>query len=272
EVAHFFLFTNVILFTNPSQEIPSCVILTDRYVHFISNSGLLSSHFKTFYSVNEKRCIFLDGRSKEKLEASQLAELEVYLKIDLQQLGEVNLGMFGEFFRLLVQNDRNSIACCITRDNLSTQMFLNKLLECLSKIRPALPVEVQSPYEMYKISKKHRLNPNNYSIFRHSMTGSYDDVVVYYDVSFIYPSDETLTDIASTMDNKLSSVPLDWKIYFYLACHLISVENITNNSAHLTLHPVNLLITENSVAILEEDYVSYPSPRIHKFPPDKPQF
>lgn len=279
------LWALVVPYTDPTVEIPSCVLLSTKAIYFVSDycsqnmspaSGLRSH--KRYSSDSTSLCKGNDHRLDRVLQQSSChlscgilsnssfserkRVFRSYATIFLKDLKQVNIGIFCQAIRLTGSNEKTVLAC-VTHNCQTSESFLNQLRTILQQFYPLPSPDIATSQEFeqdfYKMFSKPRSLEANQS----------------GDSRFIYPADDCISDITYLICRQLKGRKADFralKLLSYLLC--FQVESSMTADVPLDLlytKPRTLILTEDHVALAVEDHVSYPLPDFARMPPARPQ-
>lgn len=283
------LWTSVVLYKNPSFEIPSCVLLSTKAIYFVSDTvdqnfpsnSPVKTH-KRHSSCRLSSIILTDvGQSEGKtahnscgiLNESLLSThgrriLRAYAVLKIKDVKQMNIGVFSQAFRLTGSDDQK-ILSCVTRDFRASESFMRHLMNVFSQLNtfssPSSDVTSSS-------SSNQETEEDFYSIFSKSDSSRLTSSKY---VRLIYPPDDTVTDIIYLIcerDRKTLDVTL--KLLFYILCFQMESTSTSDVAAWNPVYakPRTLILTEKHLALAIEDHVSYPLPEFARMLPERPQW
>ncbi|XP_033121708.1 nischarin-like isoform X2 [Anneissia japonica] len=289
------LWSKVIFYIHPNDELTYCLFLSNKALYFVSDQGLQlkpKQHFRghkryqsdSFVGVRNSVSAnnimnFCAGRpglpssaSGDLLNvnsASYVNRVKCQHVLHFENLDEVIMGLFDQKLRLTGRNAGDTVTL-MTRDFNKTLKFVEKLMENLP-----VPEQIEeedsrtrsfSGGDMYKASLDARKSSET-SEFVHPSK-----------VKFIYPNDETITELAFFIVEKVANKALNAEEVKVVAYSLLfekqqsqespSTEETEENSAY---EARTFVITDSHLALCKEDHVSYPIPSYARSIPEKPQ-
>lgn len=276
------LWALVVPYTDPTVEIPSCILLSTKAVYFVSdycsqnmNPALgLRSH-KRYSSDSTSLCKGSDHRGVQQsschlscgiLSNSSYSErkrvFRSYATIFLKDLKQVNIGMFCQTIRL-TGSDEKTVLACVTHSCQTSESFLNQLRATLLQFYPLPSPDIATSQDIEQDFYKMFSKPRSLEARQSS------------DARFVYPADDCISDITYLICRQLKDRKADFralKLLSYLLC--FQVESSVTADVPLDLlytKPRTLIVTEDHVALAVEDHVSYPLPDFSRMPPARPQ-
>ncbi|XP_071481502.1 nischarin-like [Diadema antillarum] len=278
------LWTNVITYACPTEEVISCVMLSTRALYVLSDKNVKFHReaWKTHRrmcsdsAVNKSR--LRSGRLEEAphasgviLNATESMENRVRCQhvMLLSDLEEVVVGLFDQKIRLTGQSAENTMTL-ITRSFKETHNFQQQLMLALPC--PASPREADqrpgSPIDLYQEAMKARQEA---VITEYRHPGG---------VKFTYANEETINDLTYLVVEKVKSLTHnvhDVHLLMYMLLHQIG--DVISNSDYeppvietTPRYPRSLILTNTHAALCVEDHVCYPIPNFSKLLPDSQQY
>ncbi len=241
------MYTSCIPYVDPENEIKVTTLLGSSRIYLV-------------VSEKSKRCI---NANKAIIDGSDGDPLWVAF-VELCELRQVVVGVFDQFVRLEGDKPKTTFTL-VFRDHEKT----NEFLKCLSQVlllgkhqedlRETKTDTAQNLiYKYYKDEDAKSAENRPKTEFIHPNS----------DVKVVYPSDETLEKLRQNILEFWNStygpeMEEDFGILLYL---LISAETDEGTQ------PCTLVISENFLCLLKEDYVNYPLPLFAKELPETPQY
>ena len=271
ETLKFLLVATVRFYKKPDVLIPALIFLTNYSIYLFSNFEVEEKNLIHYYSRSRPQYICLASSTNQDISISLNNFSKPLLKklctIPFNELYEVDVGMFGQFIRLVVRENCDRIVSCLTRDSRVTQSFMQQILKCLVTIHPPAPDgEVRDDCDVYASSDSSRNSEN-------------EEEFVFNYVKFYYPSQELLTDLsfvvfysAQLNDRKVFTGTefKKLKFLFYISCFLLLKPK--KHKSFIPLQNECLVLTNDKITFVSEDFVTYPLPDFIVFPPDRTQF
>ena len=283
EVKHL-LWSSVIPYVTPLQELPVCMILSTKAIYFVSDkvakimpARLPHKHLKTHarhrsdsykvvkqdQNVGELQHMGSSGILHDSSNSGEQKFLRTYHVLNLKDIQEVHMGFFDQTFRLTGSRPEDVLAC-ITRDNNATETFLKHLMEALSalNITPSPDVgNTELEQDFYKMFNKYQRTES--LEFTHPSK-----------VRFIYPSDDSITELTYLVTNSIKGKkPKVDQVSMLLYLLLYQMDSLDGSSEVDTSKGKSrtVVLTDEHIAIATEDHVSYPLPHFTKSIPEQPQ-
>jgi hypothetical protein len=272
----------VIPYILPHIEIQTCVMLSSRAVYFVSDRCLpptpstsSGSQWKTHIRHQSDSLLSYGGYKRSDVHHNaasgiihrtsngQESRLHCYAVLPLKELKQVHIGMFDQFFRLAGSSGDMTFTC-LTRDFSVTDSFVKYLMSALTRLNAASSPDLSSSdseqdfYKMYSKSE-----PMSESGFKQRNR-----------VKFVYASDDAITDLCYliqekqgvTDDKKVSHVTMDI-LHYLLVFEIVAPETVENYRNPV---PRTLILTNQHLCLVSEDYINYPLLDFVRFPPSKP--
>ncbi|XP_064632773.1 nischarin-like isoform X2 [Lineus longissimus] len=272
----------VIPYVLPQMEILTCVMLSSRAVYLISDRCLppapstsSGTPWKTHlrhqsdsllsHSMFKRSDLHHNAASGiiHKTSKGEESRLHCYAVIPLKDLKQVHIGMFDQFFRLACSSGDMTFTC-LTRDFTVTDSFVKYLMSALTRLNAASSPDLSSSdseqdfYKMYSQSE-----PTAVSGFKQRNR-----------VKFVYASDDAITDLCYliqekqgvTDEKKVSHTTMDI-LHYLLVFEIIAPETVENYKNPV---PRTLILTNQHLCLVSEDYINYPLLDFVRFPPGKP--
>lgn len=266
EELHDVLWSVVVPYTNPKQEITTLVMLSTNGIYLISDTSPEMAHqsrpsWMTHSRNSSDSAITVkSGKSKgvRKL-------VHPYFVFRFKDLLQVNIGLFDQCVRLTGCNE-NSVFTLATRSSITTATFIEKLKHVLSRAAISPVVEksrADTESDFYRSSHPY-------------MKATVDEIVYTHpsQVKFVYPGEDAVRDILYLVNectykrSKASAcVESASKLWFYMECYLLPSDDAR---APDRSQPRSVIITANSFCLAEEDIVTYPLPDFVRGVPENP--
>eukprot|EP00112_Aurelia_sp_Birch-Aquarium-sp1_P005522 Seg1629.1 transcript_id=Seg1629.1/GoldUCD/mRNA.D3Y31 product=Nischarin protein_id=Seg1629.1/GoldUCD/D3Y31 len=186
------------------------------------------------------------------------------VSIDYNNLQQVVVGLFDQFVRIEGGTPATTFTLII-RDHEKTNDFLDNLSEVLLAQKPEdCPRETRGETMQHHIYKLYCKEDEESG----ATAATSEFIHPNSEVRIVYPSDESLDKLKENI-YEFISISCDWhtdKGFGVLLYLLVSAET------EETVLPCTFIVSENFVALLKEDYVSYPLPMFVKELPETPQY
>lgn len=277
EELHHVMWTNVTPYTNPSDEIVTCVMLSNRAVYFVSDRPV-SLHQKagrpswmTHARHVSDSVIGLQSKMTDKHHSSGIlltsdkdaALVRPYCILDFKDIHQVNVGLFDQCVRL-TGSKRENVFTLVTRNSETTSVFMKTLSSMLS-------LYIASPM-LDKSSSD--LEQDFYKAFdkRTKTTVEGMEYVHPSKVKFCYPGDEAISDLLFLINEHLRSMSLRLgreNILQYILCY--KTQLFTSEVDTIVLEPISIILTNKCLCFVTEDLVSYPLPDFVRGLPSMPR-
>lgn len=277
EELHHILWTNVIPYTSPSDEIVTCVMLSNRAVYFVSDRPLSLQQksgrpsWMTHARHVSDSVIGLQSKMADKHHSSGIlltsendaALVRPYCILDFKDIQQINVGLFDQCIRL-TGNKRDNVFTLVTRNPETTSVFMKTLSSMLS---------------LYIASPMLDLNTNDleqdfYKAFdkRTKTTIEGLEYVHPSKVKFCYPGDEAISDLLFLINEHLRSMSLRVgreNILQYIVGY--KTQLLTSDIDAVVLEPISIILTNECLCFVTEDLVSYPLPDFVRGLPSMPR-
>ncbi|CAG5120433.1 unnamed protein product, partial [Candidula unifasciata] len=266
EELQFVLWSVVVPYTNPKQEITTLVMLSTLGIYLISDTSPQVAHQSRpswmTHSRNSSDSA-ITAKSGKSIAARKM--VQPYFVFRYKDLLQVNIGLFDQCVRLTGSNE-NSVFTLATRSSVTTEKFIEKLKHVLS-IAAISPVVEKSRSDtegdFYRSSHQY-------------MKATFDGIVYTHpsQVKFVYPGEDAVQDILYLVNERTYKrrkasprVESASKLWFYLQCYLLPSDDspVADRS-----QPRSVIITANSFCLAEEDVVTYPLPDFVRGVPEHP--
>lgn len=274
---HDVLWTNIIPYTNPSNEIVTCVMISNRAVYFVSDrhvrlhqtSGRPS--WMTHVRHVSDSVIGIQSKSADKhhscgivhISESKGSIIKPYCILDFSDIQQINVGLFDQCVRL-TGDKRETVFTLVTRNSETTSTFLKNLSTMLSLYiaSPMLDVNSQDiEQDFYKAFDK-----------RTKTTVEGIEYIHPSKVKFCYPGDEAVTDLLFLINEHLNTASIRVgreNILQYIVGYLTQIHN--NEVSSVLLVPISIILTNKCLCFVAEDLVSYPLPDFVRGLPSMPR-
>ncbi|XP_041459389.1 nischarin-like [Lytechinus variegatus] len=278
------VWTKVITYAVPKEEVMSCVMLSSLALYVLSDQTLMCHResWKTHRRISSDSAVrkskLRSGRPDQQSHASGVIHTSSELEanrvccqhvISLGDIDEVVVGLFDQKIRLTGHTPDDTLTL-ITRNFKETHKFQQQLMlalphpesPCKSDQRPGSPID----------------------LYQEAMKARQEAVITEYKhpagVKFVYANEETISDLTYLVVEKVKSPSfgiLDVHLLMYMLLH--QVGDVISNNEYVppsietaSLHPRSLIITNTHVALCHEDHVCYPIPNFSKLLPESPQY
>ena len=262
EELHHILWTNVVPYTNPSDEIVTCVMLSNRAVYLVSDRVIPRTPGRPSWMTHARHSsdsiIGLQAKMADKhhscgiLHRSEGNIVKGYCILEFSQILQVNVGLFDQCIRL-TGGSRETVFTLVTRNSEMTSLFLKNLSTMLS-LYIASPMLDKSGSDLeqdfYKECNKRT---------KTTMEGL--EYIHPSKVKFCYPGDEAVSDLLFIINEHLQSIPLQVGKEHILAYILgYRVQTGLEIVSPIMLEPISIILTNHCLCFVTEDLVSYPLP------------
>ena len=279
------MWTSVTPFVCPSQQIPTCLLISTRAIYFVSDiipkvprkmTAKISQPWKSHSRNKSDSYRMLPGPPPETKSSDHHTSgilhgvggtkgqgvVHAYTMMLLKELKQVQVGLFDQSVRLTGVCPEQ-VYCCLTRDSDLTESFIRHLMSSLCHVHPTpspdLPYDAdQDFYKMF--TKYNRIDSGEYT---HPSK-----------VKFIYPSEDSLSDLSYlVMESIQGQKPKGGGIQLLLSVLLFQVSGVEGGGQvdWSRARPRTLILTSHHIALAAEDHVSYPIPEFSVALPDAPQ-
>jgi hypothetical protein len=274
---HHIIWTNVIPYTNPKDEIVTCVMLSNRAVYFVSDRPvkLQQTSGRPSWMTHARHVsdsvIGLQARKADKHHSSGILHLsestdaivKPYSVLDFADIKQINVGLFDQCLRL-TGDKKETVFTLITRNSETTSLFMKNLSTMLS-------LYIASP--MLESSSSD-LEQDFYKAFDKRTKTTVEGIEYIHPsrVKFCYPGDESVSDLLFLINEHLKSASIKVgkeNILHYIAgfktqSHIKEVNSVL-------LEPISIILTNECLCFVTEDLVSYPLPDFVRGLPSMPR-
>uniref|UniRef100_A0A8C5QEW4 Nischarin n=1 Tax=Leptobrachium leishanense TaxID=445787 RepID=A0A8C5QEW4_9ANUR len=238
------MWSSVIFYRTPDQEMTSCVLLSTKAIYFLLDDAFKPLNSKQLDSWNQNE----DNTERG------YCHLSYCFFIRFSDLQSVNIGLFDQYFRITGPTPSH-VVTCITRDGYSTHAFIQQLMSALSLVTRAPSPEPEEKDFYSEFGNKNTGKMENYELIHSSR------------VKFIYPNEEEIGDLAFIVKekNEISYDHQSLNILLYVL--VFEVNSTSGDVCEASLQPKTLILTNSDLFLLNEDVISYPLPDFAKEPP-----
>lgn len=274
---HNIIWTNVIPYTNPKDEIVTCVMLSNRAVYFVSDrhvrlhqtTGRPSwmTHARhvsdSVIGLQKKTAVKHHSSGILHLSESTGSIIKPYCVLDFADIKQVNVGLFDQCVRL-TGDKRDTVFTLVTRNSETTSLFMRNLSTMLSLYIASPMLDTSSSdleQDFYKAFSK-----------RTKTTVEGIEYVHPSRVKFCYPGDEAIADLLFLINEHLRSASIKVgreNILQYIAGYKTNIH--CSEVSLLLLEPISIILTNDCVCFVTEDLVSYPLPDFVRGLPSMPR-
>ena len=262
EELHHILWTNVVPYTSPSDEIVTCVMLSNRAVYLVSDRVIPRTPGRPPWMTHARHSsdsvIGLQAKMADKHHSSGILHrsegniVKGYCILEFSQILQVNVGLFDQCVRL-TGGSRETVFTLVTRSSEMTSLFLKNLSSMLS-LYIASPMLDKSGSDLeqdfYKECNKRT---------KTTMEGL--EYIHPSKVKFCYPGDEAVSDLLFIINEHLRTVQLQVGREHILAYILgYRVQSGLEIVSSVMLEPISIILTNDCLCFVTEDLVSYPLP------------
>lgn len=277
EELHDILWTNVIPYSSPKEEIVTCVMLSNRAVYFVSDHPLTQTQksgrpsWMTHARHVSDSVIGLQSKLADKHHSSgilltsenEASIVRPYCILEFGDIQQVNVGLFDQCVRL-TGSRRENVFTLVTRNSESTSLFMKNLSSMLS-LYVASPLLDKSSGD---------LEQDFYKAFdkRTKTTVEGMEYVHPSKVKFCYPGDEAISDLLFLINEHLRSLGLRVgreNILQYIVGY--KTQLFTSEVNSVVLEPISIILTNECLCFVTEDLVSYPLPDFVRGLPSMPR-
>lgn len=274
---HDIVWTNVIPYTNPKDEVVTCVMLSNRAVYFVSDRPVRLHQatgrpsWMTHARHVSDSIIGLQSKEADRhhssgiLHLSQSTEpiIKPYCVLDFADIKQINVGLFDQCVRL-TGDKRETVFTLVTRNSEITSMFMKNLSTMLS-------LYIASP--MLESSSSD-LEQDFYKAFNKRTKTTVEGIEYIHPsrVKFCYPGDEAISDLLFLINEHLKTASFKVgreNILQYIAGFKTQSYNKGINS--VLLEPISIILTNECLCLVTEDLVSYPLPDFVRGLPSMPR-
>ncbi|XP_053377784.1 nischarin-like isoform X2 [Mercenaria mercenaria] len=274
---HHVIWTNVIPYTNPKDEIVTCVMLSNRAVYFVSDRPVKLHQatgrpsWMTHARHVSDSVIGLQARKADKHHSSGIlhmsesteAIVKPFCVLDFADIKQINVGLFDQCLRL-TGDKRETVFTLITRNSEMTSLFMKNLSTMLS-------LYIASP--MLESSSSD-LEQDFYKAFNKRTKTTLEGIEYVHPsrVKFCYPGDEAISDLLYLINEHLKSASIKVgreNILQYITGFKTQSQNKEVNS--VLLEPISIILTNECLCFVTEDLVSYPLPDFVRGLPSMPR-
>ena len=277
EELHHILWTNVIPYTCPTDEIVTCIMLSNRATYLVSDRPLSIKQksgrpsWMTHARHVSDSVIGLQAKAADKHHSSGIllttennAELvRPYCILEFKDIQQVNVGLFDQCVRL-TGNKRENVFTLVTRNSETTSVFMKTLSSMLS-------LYIASP--MLDLSTSD-LEQDFYKAFSKRTKTTIEGMEYIHPskVKFCYPGDEAISDLLFLINEHFRSMSLRVgreNILQYIVGY--KTQLFTYDVDAVVLEPVSIILTNECLCFMTEDLVSYPLPDFVRGLPSMPR-
>ncbi|XP_021361093.1 nischarin-like isoform X2 [Mizuhopecten yessoensis] len=265
EQLHYVLWVVVVPYKDPHQEIISCVMMSSRAMYFVSDRVVKSplverQAWMTHARHKSDSLIGLQRKQVDKHHSSGILHssqkdstiIRCYHVFHYSELRQVNVGLFDQCVRL-TGNDSNSTYTLLCMDGLITEKFMRQLTTMLS-IFASSPMIDRSPADVEQ---------DFYRAFNKRTKTTLEGMEYLHPskVPFIYPGEDTMSDLLYIITERLQLPPLSRRkadILMYILCYVATSES--HCGAIESMESRSLVLTNDYICLIHEDVASYPLP------------
>ena len=262
EELHHILWTNIIPYTNPSDEIVTCVMLSNRAVYLVSDRVIPRTPGRPSWMTHTRGAsdsfIGLQAKMADKhhsagiLHKTERSIVKPYCILEFSQIQQVNVGLFDQCFRL-TGSSRETVFTFLTRSSEQTSLFMKNLSSMLSLFVASPMLDKSSSdleQDFYKeVNKRTKTTIDGLEYIHPSK------------VKFCYPGDEAISDLLFIINEHLKTVQLKVGREHVLSYILgYKVQSNLEVVSPVMLEPISIILTNDCLCFVTEDLVSYPLP------------
>ena len=274
---HHVIWTNVIPYTNPKDEIVTCVMLSNRAVYFVSDRPvkLQQTSGRPSWMTHARHVsdsiIGLQARKTDRHHSSGILHLsessdgiiKPYSVLDFADIKQINVGLFDQCVRL-TGDKKETVFTLITRNSETTSLFMKNLSTMLS-------LYIASP--MLESSSSD-LEQDFYKAFNKRTKTTMEGIEYVHPsrVKFCYPGDESVSDLLFLINEHLKSASIKVgrdNILHYIAG--FKTQSQIKEVSSVLLEPISIILTNECLCLVTEDLVSYPLPDFVRGLPSMPR-
>ena len=262
EELHHILWTNVVPYTNPSDEIVTCVMLSNRAVYLVSDRVMPRTPGRPSWMSHARHAsdsvLGLQAKMADNhhssgiLHRSERSIVKPYCILEFSQILQVNVGLFDQCVRLTGAS-RETVFTFLTRSSEMTSLFMKNLSSMLSLFVSSPLLDKSSSdleQDFYKeVNKRTKTTLEGLEYVHPSK------------VKFCYPGDEAVSDLLFIINEHLKAVSLRVgreHILSYILGYRVQGELEVVSS--VMLEPISIILTNDCLCFVTEDLVSYPLP------------
>ncbi|KAL4225987.1 hypothetical protein ACF0H5_013974 [Mactra antiquata] len=274
---HDVLWTNIIPYTNPGNEIVTCLMLSNRAVYFVSDKHvrLHQASGRPSWMTHARHVsdsvIGIQSKDIDKHHSCGIVHIsenkgliiKPYCILDFSDIQQINVGLFDQCVRL-TGDKRETVFTLVTRNSETTSTFLKNLSTMLSLYIASPMVNVNSSdmeQDFYKAFDK-----------RTKTTVEGIEYVHPSKVKFCYPGDEAISDLLFLINEHLNTASIKVgreNILQYIVGYMTHIHN--NEVSSVVLEPISIILTNKCLCFVTEDLVSYPLPDFVRGLPSMPR-
>lgn len=262
EELHHILWTNVVPYTNPSDEIVTCVMLSNRAVYLVSDRVIPRTPGRPSWMTHARHAsdsvIGLQAKMADKhhsagiLHRTERSIVKPYCILEFSEIYQVNVGLFDQCFRL-TGGSRETVFTFLTRSSEMTSVFMKNLSSMLSLFIASPMLDKSSSdleQDFYKeVNKRTKTTLEGLEYVHPSK------------VKFCYPGDEAISDLLFIINEHLKTVSLKVGREHILTYILgYRVQGDLKIVSPVMLEPISIILTNDCLCFVTEDLVSYPLP------------
>ena len=281
------LWTEMVPYINPKQTVLTCLFLTNKALYFLSTDlpqkPVEKAPWRKHVRYRSDTSHFLQNRVRQSLvdqslhtmsgivhKSSDRQQVKVYCTLPLRELRMVHVGLFDQSFRLM-GSKAEELHCAITRDSGVTETFMRHLMTALTMLPTPSP---QKPLDLAGSGSEQDF----YRMFRDRTLSRAESLEYVHPsrVRFVYPNDEVVDDLRYVIRESIRGVKpseINTNILSYLVVYKQHQDCVSDTSGSSSLSSSSLretrtvVLTEDHLTVVSEDYVSYPLPDFAKQPP-----
>ncbi|XP_076468739.1 nischarin-like isoform X2 [Babylonia areolata] len=288
------VWTNVVPYTDPGQEVTTLCMLSTRAVYLLSDSAPSSSSSSSSSSSRppwmthnrhqsdsavgwhsaKKSSSVAGGRGGRGGGGHRWSKVKPYAVLPLSELVQVCMGLFDQFLRLTGPTALTVYTLAL-RDCTQTAAFVDKVKVALS-LNASSPLGDKTPADIeqdfYRAFSKRTLS-----------------TVESSQVSFVYPGDDAIDDILFLVKAKVQALlmnggggvklplPSDQQkeaMWLYVLAYQL-LPPFTESVAAMPperIQPRSVIVTSHHLCLAREDTVTYPLPDFVRGLPEQPQY
>lgn len=277
EELHHILWTNVIPYTNPIDEVVTCVMLSNRAVYFVSDRAVRKSQtsvrpsWMTHVRHVSDSVIGLQAKMTDTHHSSGIllssehegAIVKPYFILEYSEIHQINVGLFDQCVRL-TGSSPESVFTLATRSPQATSLIIKNISTLLSLF-------IASPMLDKSTSD---LEQDFYKAFDKRTKTTIEGIEYVHPskVKFCYPGDEALSDLLFLMNEHLRQVSLKVgreNILQYVLAY--TIQSVTAVFTPVLLRPISIILTNECLCFIKEDLISYPLPDFVRGLPNTPR-
>ncbi|KAI8782208.1 nischarin isoform X2 [Biomphalaria glabrata] len=265
EELHHVLWSVVIPYTNPKQEIVTLIMLSTHNIYLVSDTSPQptpkSRPSWMTHSRNRSDSAISWTSQNSGYVSSGKKPVTSYFVFRYGDLQQVNIGLFDQCVRLTGNNEK-SVFTIATRDSTVTEVFIQKLKYILS-FRVSSPMVDKSKTE---------IEQDFYGSAHQRVKSTLDGMVYTHPskVNFVYPGEDSVHDILYLVKAKVtkgvSPKNAPSSLWFYMQCYQI----LADERGSERNVPRTFIVTQTHICLAEEDSVTYPLPDFVRGLPENP--